>query len=274
MDDGTVARLREDAFYVTTTSTGSEAVLGWLEWWNAVWRMEVEIVNLTGAVAALNLAGPGARDVLAALADADVGAEAVRYLDAHEASVAGVPTLLLRIGFVGELGYELHFASPHAEHVWDTLVAAGATPFGLEAQRVLRLEKQHVIVGQDTDSESTLPGAGMAWLPKLDKDDFVGKRALELERERGPRERLVGFELAGRDVPREGSQVVSGGRSTGRVTSARFSAELGRTIGLAWVPAELATEGARFEIRTAVHPLAATVRLRPFYDPDGARLRS
>jgi len=273
MDDGTVARLGDDAFYVTTTSTGSDAVLGWFLWWNAVWHLDVEIVNLTGAVAAVNLAGPEARDVLAPLTDADVGPEALRYLDARAARVAGVDALVLRIGFVGELGYELHVASPHAEHLWDTLVAAGAAPFGLEAQRVLRLEKQHVIVGQDTDSESNLLAAGLDRLPKLDKDDFVGKRAFELAREPGPRERLVGFELPGREVPAEGSQVVAGGRSTGRVTSARFSEQLGHTIGLAWVPPDLATEGARLEIRTPAGAARATVRLRPFHDPEGARLR-
>ena len=133
-----------------------------------------------------------------------------------------MPALALRIGFVGELGYELHFASPAGEHVWDALVAAGARPFGLEPQRVLRLEKQHVIVGQDTDSESNLLGAGMSWLPKLDKDDFVGKWALEHMGERDlPRApRRLRMDV----LPLEGAQVVRGGRPVGRVTSARRSA--------------------------------------------------
>ena len=120
-------------------------------------------------------------------------AEAFKYLDAHEIEVAGVPTLALRIGFVGELGYELHFPSPAGEHLWDALVAEGARPFGLEPQRVLRLEKGHVIVGQDTDSESNLYSSGMSWLPKLDKDDFVGQvraRALRAARREGAARRL------------------------------------------------------------------------------------
>jgi sarcosine oxidase subunit alpha len=274
MDDGTVARIGDEQFYVTTTSTGSDAVLGWFEWWNAVWHMDVEVVNLTGAVAALNLAGPAARGLIAPLTSADVSPESLRYLDAQKAPVASVDCLILRIGFVGELGYELHFASPHAAHVWGTLVAAGARPFGLEAQRVLRLEKQHIIVGQDTDSESNLLDAGMSWLPKLDKEDFVGKRALELAGERGPRERLVGFELDGGAVPAEGSQVVLDSRPAGRVTSARYSEQLARTIGLAWVPPELAVEGSPLEIRSGDGVIRAQVRLRPFYDPEGARQRA
>jgi sarcosine oxidase subunit alpha len=236
--------------------------------------MDVEVVNLTGAVAAINLAGPAARELLAPLTAADVSGESVRYLDARQATVAGVDCLLLRIGFVGELGYELHFASPHAEHVWDTLVQVGARPFGLEAQRVLRLEKQHIIVGQDTDSESNILDAGMSWLPKLDKDDFVGKRALELAADRDSRERLVGFEVASGTVPAEGSQVVRAGRPSGRVTSARFSEQLGRSIGLAWLPPDLAVEGATFDIRVGTGIEQGTVRTKPFYDPEGTRLRS
>jgi sarcosine oxidase subunit alpha len=185
-----------------------------------------------------------------------------------------VDCLVLRIGFVGELGYELHFASPHAEHVWDTLVAGGAKPFGLEAQRILRLEKQHVIVGQDTDSESNLIDANMSWLPKFDKDDFVGKWALEHARDRESRERLVGFEMSNGTVPAEGGQVVVAGRPSGRVTSARFSEQLGKAIGLAWLPPELAEEDTAFEIRVDGRLEQARVRLRPFYDPEGERLRA
>ena len=136
-----------------------------------------------------------------------------------------MPCLLLRIGFVGELGYELHFPSPYGEYLWDTLLERGADlgakPFGLEAQRILRLEKQHIIVGQDTDSESNVLDANMPWIAKLDKDDFVGKWALEHMQERGPRELLVGFEMENGALPAEGCQVVRGGRPSGRVTSVR-----------------------------------------------------
>jgi sarcosine oxidase subunit alpha len=269
MDDGTIARLDDELFYVTTTSTGSESVVEWFEWWNAIWGYDAEIVNITGALAAMNLAGPRAREALAPLTDADLANESFRYLDAKQIAVAGVPCLALRIGFVGELGYELHCPATDGGQVWDALVAAGATPFGLEAQRVLRLEKGHVIVGQDTDSESNLVSARMQWTIKDDKPDFVGKLAVpHLE----VREKLVGFTT---DVlPAEGAQVVRDGKIAGRVTSARISERVGGVVGLAWVDPDSAEEGAAISIRVdgAAHPAAVT--LAPFYDPEGALLRS
>jgi sarcosine oxidase, subunit alpha len=269
MDDGTVARLDDELFYVTTTSTGSEGVVEWFEWWNAIWGYDAEIVNVTGALAAMNLAGPRAREALAPLTDADLSNESFRYLDAKEIGVAGVTCLALRIGFVGELGYELHCAATEARRVWDALVAAGAAPFGLEAQRVLRLEKGHVIVGQDTDSESDLISARMQWTIKDDKPDFVGKGAVPHLQ---VRERLVGFTA---DVlPPEGAQVVSDGRIAGRVTSARLSERVGGVIGLAWVDPESAEEGSTISIRVNGTVHRAAVTLAPFYDPEGALLRS
>jgi sarcosine oxidase subunit alpha len=233
---------------------------------------------VTGALAAVNVAGPRARELMTRLTDLDMSNESFTYLDAKQAPVAGVHTLLLRIGFVGELGYELHFASPFGEHVWDTILERGADlgvrPFGLEPQRVLRLEKMHVLVGQDTDSESNALEAGMPWIVKFDKDDFVGRWSLEHVQERGFRERLVGFEVGSGVVPPEGGQLVVDGAPGGRVTSARFSERLGKAIGLAWVPADLAEEGAELALQVDGRIERATVRLRPFFDPDGERLRS
>ncbi|HEU0246885.1 MAG TPA: 2Fe-2S iron-sulfur cluster-binding protein [Gaiellaceae bacterium] len=273
MDDGTIARLADDLYYVTTTSTGADAVTAWFEWWNAVWGYEAEIVNVTGAIAAVNLAGPLSRDALQRLTEADVSAEEFKYLDAQEIEVAGIPTLALRIGFVGELGYELHFPSPAGEFLWDRLVAEGARPFGLEPQRVLRLEKGHVIVGQDTDSESNLYSSGMSWLPKLDKDDFVGKYALEHFARREEPERLVGFTMEDDFLPAEGAQVVIEGRPAGRVTSARRSDAVGAVIGLAWVPADRAESGTRVEIRIDRLLRGARVMHGAFFDAAGERMR-
>jgi sarcosine oxidase, subunit alpha len=278
MDDGTIARLGDDEFYVTTTSTGADVVVEWFEWWNAIWQLDVQIVDVTGALAAINVAGPRARELVARLTDLDLSNEAFKYLDAKHAPVAGVPSLLLRIGFVGELGYEIHYAAPYGEHVWDTALERGADlgvrPFGLEPQRVLRLEKMHIIVGQDTDSESNALAANMPWIVKFDKDDFVGKWALEHVREREPIEKLVGFETQNGTVPPEGGQIVVDGRPAGRVTSARWSDELGRAVGMAWVPPALAEEGATLQIKVDGRLEQASVRLRPFFDPDGERLRS
>ena len=160
---------------------------------------------------AVNLAGPQAREILGGLSDLDVSPEGFKYLDGKQARVAGVDALLLRIGFVGEVGYEIHFPSAYGEHVWDALTAAGARPFGLEPQRILRLQKLHVIVGQDTDSESTPYGAAMPWIVKLDKEqDFIGRWALEHAKEHPAEHALVGFTMSNGHVPLEGAVVVPG----------------------------------------------------------------
>ena len=208
----------------------------------------------------------------------DFSNEGLAYLDAKHVRVAGVPTLALRIGFVGELGYELHFPSPHGEHVWDTLLDQGtdlgARPFGLEPQRILRLEKGHVIVSQDTDSESNLLEAAMPWIFKADKDDFVGKWATEQVSERGLRWMLAGFESPTGKLPLEGGQIVVDGKSSGRVTSARRSAELDKVIGLAIMPVALAVDGRSFDVVIDGKPVSMRVHLGPFFDPEGIKLKA
>jgi glycine cleavage system aminomethyltransferase T len=114
----------------------------------------------------------------------------------------------------------------------------------------------------------------MPWIAKLDKEDFVGKWSLEHVLERGFREQLVGFEMENGVVPLEGGQIVVDGRPGGRVTSARWSDQLGRAIGMAWVPPDLAEEDAELTIKVNGSVEKARVRLRPFFDPDGERLRS
>ncbi|HYX85793.1 MAG TPA: 2Fe-2S iron-sulfur cluster-binding protein [Gaiellales bacterium] len=281
LDDGTVARLSETEYYVTTTSSGAGGMEQWFTWWNAVWGMDCQIVNVTSAIAAVNLAGPNARTALAKLTDFDLGNEAFPYLGAGHATVSGVPCLILRIGFVGELGYEIHYPAAAGEYLWEQLMLAGSEfgvqPFGLEPQRVLRLEKMHVIVGQDTNAESQPFEAAMPWIVKLDKEsDWVGRYAIEWYQRRGDRFALVGFE--GRDgaVPKEGAQIVGdGGLPVGRVTSARFSRRTGTTIGIAWVPASTSVDGTSITISDpSGATIPATVTRSAFYDPEGERLRS
>ena len=271
MDDGTICRLDDESFYVTTTSSGAGAIEEWFGWWLATWDLEAHVTDVTQALCAVNLAGPQAREILSGLSDLDVSADAFAYLDGKRGKVAGVDALLLRIGFVGEVGYEIHFPAAYGEHVWDALVAAGARPFGLEPQRILRLQKLHVIVGQDTDSESTPFGAAMPWIVKLDKeDDFIGRWALEHAAEHPAEYALVGFTMANGHLPTEGAVVLPGGQ----VTSSRRSPQLGSVIGMAWVPAAQASDGAQITISDEGSRYEATVTTAPFYDPEGAVLRS
>ncbi|MBI3455433.1 MAG: (2Fe-2S)-binding protein [Candidatus Rokubacteria bacterium] len=278
LDDGTVARLGDEHFLVTTTTGGVDAIEQWCTWWLAGTGKCAHVANVTGALGAINVAGPRARDLLAPIADLDLSPAAFPYLAAREGRVAGVPSVLLRIGFVGELGYEVHFPADYGEYLWDTLLETGAPlgvrPFGVEAQRVLRLEKQHLIVTHDTDALTNPLEANLAWIVKFDKADFVGRDALMGARARGRRQQLVGFELAGKGpLPEEGAAVVGDGQPIGRVTSAKWSPQLGRAIGMAWVPVDLARDGVTFEVRVNGGTRRATAVTKPFYDPDGARLR-
>ena len=278
LDDGAIVRLSDDEFFVTVTTGNTGPLERWITWWNADWGLDAQILNMTGAYGAVNVAGPRARAVMEALTDADVSGDAMPYLSASRVEVAGVPSLVLRIGFVGEMGYEIHFPSAYGEHLWDAILETGQphgiAPFGLEAQRILRLEKQHILVGQDTDAETDPFEAGLGWMVKDDKDDFLGLRALRDLREAGTKERLVGFTADNGWLPPEGASVTDGERWVGRVTSARHSAAAGSVVGLAWVPAAWAVDGHRFEIRFGGTHATATVHLEPFYDPRGERVRS
>jgi sarcosine oxidase subunit alpha len=280
MDDGTITRLDEDTFYVTTTSSGAGAVEQWFSWWLADWKLDVQLGDVTQALCAVNLAGPRAREILTRVTDADCSPEAFAYLDSRQARVEGVRALLMRVGFVGELGYEIHFPAAYGEDVWSALMIAGEAegirPFGLEPQRILRLQKQHIIVGQDTDSESTPFSAGMPWAVKLDKDEqFVGRWALAHATTVPAETALVGFTVPDGRLPREGAVVLDArGAAAGQVTSARRSRALEQVIGMAWVPSALAGDGQSITISDDGARLSASVVSEPFYDPAGELLRS
>ena len=180
LDDGTVTRIDEDDYYVTTGSGNIDLVEEWFRWWAAGTGMCVHMTNVTPGLGAINVAGPRARDTLSKLTDVDLSTEGFKYMRSARGIVAGVDCLLLRIGFVGETGWEVHFPAEYGEHMWDSLLGAGnefgIAPFGVEAQRVLRLEKKHLIPGQDTDIMSNPIEADMAWAVRFEKEDFIGRR--------------------------------------------------------------------------------------------------
>ncbi|MDE2930628.1 MAG: 2Fe-2S iron-sulfur cluster-binding protein [Chloroflexota bacterium] len=277
LDDGTVSRVAEDRYFITTTTGNIEFVQEWLEWWLAGTGMCVHITNVTGGMAAVNVAGPKARDTLAKLTDRDLSNKRFGYMRCRQAEVAGVPSLMLRIGFVGETGWEIHFPAEYGEHVWDAILEAGAEfdirPFGVETQRVLRLEKKHVIVSVDTDATSNPIESDLAWVAKLDKDDFIGKAAISRAKDRAPREKLVGFTMDEDVLPPDGCVIIADGQPAGRITSVRFSPVNERIIGLAWVSAGLAVAGQTIEMRVDGRPVTAKIADEPFYDPAQARLR-
>lgn len=278
IDDGVVARLAPEHFYFTTTTSGAANIYRELTRWNTIWQLDCGLVNLTGARSAVNLAGPQARSVLARLTDVDLSADAFPYLAVRQAAVAGIPAVLMRVGFVGEWGYEIHVAAESAPRLWEALREAGADweiqPFGVEAQRLLRLEKGHLIVGQDTDGLTTPFEAGLEWAVKLDKPFFIGQRSLQILKGRSPRQILVGFTLDSEsdNPPQECHLVIADGDIAGRVTSVAYSPTLGKTIGLAMVRPDQAAQGNCLSIRRSDGSLVtATVCPTPFYDPDNMR---
>ena len=277
LDDGTISRQAEDEFFITTTTGNLDFVEQWLEWWMAGAGLDAQITNLTSAMAAVNLAGPKARDVLSKLTSCDLSTEAFPYMACRNADVAGVPAILMRIGFVGETGWEIHYPAESGEHLWSALMEAGKPsairPFGMEAQRLLRLEKGHVIIGVDTDALTNPYDAGMGWVVKHDKDDFIGKFTLGKLAGAPSQQSLVGFLMNSEGLPEDGAAILLNGTLAGRVTSARYSPAKQKAIGLGWVSAAAASEGATIEIRVGGSPVSATVTRQVFYDPDGSRLR-
>jgi sarcosine oxidase subunit alpha len=279
IDDGVAARLADDRFYVTATTTGADAVYREMQRWAILWKLNVVLINLTGTYAAMNLAGPMARRVLAALTDVPLDHAAFPYLGVREGHVAGVPARLLRVGFVGEMGYEVHVPRLSGAHVWDAIMQQGAAvgirPFGVEAQRILRMEKGHIIIGQDTDGLTFPFEAGMDWTVKMDKPFFVGQRSLVVLRRRRIERTLIGFALAADyrgPTPKECHLVIRGEQITGRVTSVAFSPTLGRVLGLAYVAPNQSAIGNSFAIRVdGAKEVRAEVVRTPFYDPDNQR---
>jgi sarcosine oxidase subunit alpha len=277
VDDGTISRMDQQRYFVTTTTGNVDYVHQWLEWWTAAAGWKVTVTNLTAGLASMNLAGPLARSVLQQLTDCDLSSAAFPYMDWRQASVAGVPATMMRIGFVGEMGWEIMVPAEFGSHLWDQVLQAGAAvdlrPFGVEAQRVLRLEKKHIIVGVDTDALSNPYEAGMAWVAKLNKADFIGKVALSRLKQTPLERILVGFELDGAATPPDGSPVLVENKPVGWATSVRYSWQKEKVIGMAWVTPAQAKGGSRITLRCDTVDFPAQVVEEVFYDPAGDRLK-
>ena len=277
IDDGVACRVNEQHFYVTATTGGVDGVYRNMLHLNAEWRLDVDISNVTAAYCGVNVAGPNTRTILQFLVDdIDLSPEAFPYLGIRDGKVAGIPARLMRVGFVGELGYEIHAPAAAGEALWDALLEAGREhairPVGVQAQRRLRLEKGHIIVGQDTDGLTIPHEVNMSWAV-AEKPFFTGQRAIEAQTARPLSRQLVGFTLpAASRLPEECNLTLTGDEIAGRVTSIENSAACGYPIGLAYVRPEMANAGDQFEIKLSDgQRLTAEVAALPFYDPDNER---
>ncbi len=286
LDDGTTTRIGGGEYYMTTTTARAAEVLAHLEFYaQTVWpELQVHLASVTDQWAALALAGPLAREVLAAAADAGaVDNNALPFMGYAEAAVDGCPVRLFRITFSGERAYEVHTPAGHAEAVWSRLLAAGAgfgiAPYGTEAMNVLRIEKGHV-TGAELDGTTLAADLGFAAMQKTD-GDFVGKRSLERPAFAEPRMELVGLVADGKKPIARGAQLIDRpGRPAqaamaGHVTSACYSPNLNKEIALALLRGGRGLHGKKM---FAASPLSGastpvTVTAPVFIDPQGARAR-
>ena len=226
-----------------------------------------EVTNESDEWAQLALQGPLAAQLLQRLTN--VNLTVLRTYRFAGGEVAGIPCLVARTGYTGEDGFELFCPPAQAERLWGELMEAGRheriAPCGLGARDSLRLEMAYRLYGSDMDDSTTPLEAGLAWVVKLEKGEFVGREALVRQREQGLSRKLVGFVLTDAGIARHGYPVLQDGRRVGEVTSGTRSPSLGASVGLAYVPPALAAEGSTFAVEIRGKPTAAKVVKTPFY---------
>ncbi|HEX6924768.1 MAG TPA: glycine cleavage system aminomethyltransferase GcvT [Longimicrobiaceae bacterium] len=235
-------------------------------------RFDVEIIDRSDDIALLALQGPRAQAILERLTGDRL--DDIGYYHFREGRLLDRKALLSRTGYTGEDGFEIYLENRDAVPLWRALLEAGKAegliPAGLGARDTLRLEMGYALYGNDLDEEHTALEAGLGWVVKLGKEDFIGRQALIRQKEAGIERKLAGFRLRERGFPRPGYEVrtPSGG---GVVTSGTVSPSLGVGIGLAYLPAESAQPGAEIEIVIRGQGIPAEVVKPPFYTQGSVR---
>ena len=219
--------------------------------------------NASDAWAQIAVQGPKAPALVQGLTGLDLAS--VKKFRFVEGEVASVPCIVARTGYTGEDGFELFCPADRAVALWDAVVGAGAVPCGLGARDTLRLEYKLALYGNDIDADHDPYEAGLGWVVKLDKGEFVGRDALVEKQAAGPTRKLVGFKLVDKGIPRPHMKVLDeAGQAVGEVTSGTMSPTLREPIGLAYVPTALAAPGTRLQIDLRGRPAAAEVVKTPF----------
>ncbi len=298
IDDGTVSRLGEHHYRLTA----AEPSLAWFD--RFVRGYEVEIEDSTDRIGTLSLQGPRSRDILSEVTDTDM--ETLRFFGTRGCQLGGQEVLISRTGYTGDLGYEIWVDRENALAVYDALLEAGRAygmlPVGLDAMDVTRIEAGFVMNGVDyysahhclTEQRKSSPfELGLGWTVKLDRDPFVGQRALLEEKRTGPARCTVGLDIDwaeleslfdGYGLPpelpstawRDGRPIYDlDGEWVGQATSGSWSPILKKNLALALVPAELSEPGTKLKIEATAeyrrHSITATVSPTPFYDPPRKR---
>jgi aminomethyltransferase len=263
VDDLTLYRLAADRFMMTVNASNIDKDWRWVteHGSGAQWR------NVSDATALIAVQGPKAEALVGRLADTDV--TRIAYYHFAEGRVSGARAIISRTGYTGEDGFELYVPASDAPALWSALLERGrgdgVVPVGLGARDTLRLEMRYALYGNDIDATTNPLGAGLGWIVKPAKGDFIGRDAIERVRTTGPARKLVGLEMADRSVARHGYRVLHDGRETGVVTSGSYGPSVDRSIALAYVASADAPVGTPLgvEIRGQVKP--ARVVKTPFH---------
>jgi aminomethyltransferase len=260
VDDLLVYRLAAEDFLVVVNASNAPRDFAWM-----AERSEggTQVTDESERWALLALQGPQALEILAPLAAPDVSG--LKYYGFLQGEVEGAPAILSRTGYTGEDGFEIYLAPEDAPKVWRRLVAAGAVPAGLGARDTLRLEAAMALYGHEIDETTTPYEAGLGWVVKLDKGEFLGREVLAAQKAAGLPRKLAGFEVQGRGIARQGHAVVSDGGKVGTVTSGTWSPTFEKAIGMAYVPPEMAAPGTPLTLDVRGKPLPAAVVEIPFY---------
>jgi aminomethyltransferase len=233
----------------------------------------VQVTDESDATGLIALQGPLAQQILQRLTETEL--DSIGYYHFTEGDVAGVRCVISRTGYTGEDGFELYLPAQHTAQVWQRLLEAGQQdgimPAGLGARDSLRLEMGYALYGNDMDERRTPLEAGLGWITKLDKGDFIGRDALLRQKEQGVQHRLIGFVCQERGFPRHGYAVHIDGEAAGEVTSGIVSPMLQQGVGMCYVPAAAAKPGTRVDIMVRDKPIPAQLARPPFYKHGSVR---
>jgi aminomethyltransferase len=266
LDDIMIYRFGEERYFVCANASNAEKIFQWLTK-KAAGLSGLQVTDRSAELAQIAVQGPRSRDLMRPLTEAALDQLKLRHC--VEAKVAGVPMLLSRSGYTGELGYELYPPAGRAREVWETLLHKGAAyglkPCGLGCRDTLRLEMGYPLYGNDMDETTTPIEASLEFAVDFMKGDFIGREVMARQKENGVSRKLAGFELSQRGVPRHGHAIFSNGKEIGIVTSGNHSPSLNKGIGMGYVRTIFAELGGEILIDIRGNAAPALVVERPFY---------
>jgi aminomethyltransferase len=264
VDDILVHKVADDHYFLCVNASNQDKDYSHIVAHN---RYDATVENASDRYAQLAIQGPKALDTLQKLTS--VALASIRYYHFIDGTVSGVQTRIARSGYTGEDGFEIYFPPSEAPRLWDEILAAGAEfgikPCGLGARNTLRLEAKMALYGHEIHASITPWEADLGWIVKLAKDDFMGKRALIEQQQRGITRRLTGFEMTGRGIGRDGYEVCIGGKGAGWVTSGGPSPTLSKNIGLCYLPLADAEPGRNIQVVVRGQLVDAVTVSTPFY---------